>query len=91
MQKQYYLLITQCPDLSMWYAGKVGHLVPFCGAWNDSWRSREDAGLINIVHFKDAVLVEGGVGEVKRPACPAMPEKTVPYPDYAEHHKELTE
>lgn len=51
------LLITQCPDPLMWYAGKVGKHVPYCGTWPEGYKSREDAGYLNIVKFEDAMIV----------------------------------
>jgi len=68
---QYQLLITQCPDTSMWYAGKVNTLVPFCGAWQDTWKSREPSGSINIVHFADALLVRVENNKHVGAACPS--------------------
>ncbi|QKJ65268.1 hypothetical protein HQN60_00110 [Deefgea piscis] len=52
------LRINQCTDAAMWYADKVGQLVPFFGAWSDGYKSREDAGHTNIVKFSDAEIVE---------------------------------
>lgn len=51
------LQITGCTDSSMWYAGKVGTYVPYCGTWPEGYKSREDAGYSNIVLFKDAEIV----------------------------------
>ncbi len=51
------LLITGCTDPLMWYSGKVGKHVPYCGTWPEGYKSREDAGYLNIVRFEDAVLV----------------------------------
>lgn len=52
------LLIKQCPDKSMWYANKINQLLPYCGKWPEGFKSREEAGHINIVKFEDAVIVE---------------------------------
>ena len=52
------LRITRCSDSSMWYADKVGQLVPFEWEWPEGYASREDAGYINLVHFHDAEIVE---------------------------------
>jgi hypothetical protein len=55
------LRVTGCTDRHMWYAGKVGKLVPFIGFMEQGYKSREDkinGGYTNIVLFKDAELVE---------------------------------
>jgi hypothetical protein len=52
------LLITQCSDPLMWYAGKIGQTVPYIGHWPEGFKSREDAGHVNIVKFTDAVIVD---------------------------------
>lgn len=52
------LFIIQCPDSLMWYADKVGQLVPFHRDGGDCWWSREPAGYVNIVRREDAQLVE---------------------------------
>lgn len=54
----YRLFITQCRDPLMWYAGKVGQTVPYIGHWPEGFKSREDAGYINIVKFGDAKIVK---------------------------------
>ena len=51
------LLIKQCPDGMMWYRDKVGRTVPYEGRWPEGFKSREDAGYINIVRFEDAEIV----------------------------------
>lgn len=51
------LRITQCRDPLMWYAGRVGELVPYCGQWPEAYRSLEPAGYINRVEFADAEIV----------------------------------
>jgi hypothetical protein len=48
------LRITGCTDPSMWYADKVGQLVPHEGEWPEGYKSREPAGHINVVRFEDA-------------------------------------
>lgn len=52
------LKITRCTDPMLWYAGKVGELVPYHGTWAEAYRSQEPAGYSNIVHFNDAELVD---------------------------------
>lgn len=55
------LLIHQCPDPMMWYAGKVGQRVPYLGEWRDTpdvYKSREPAGYVNIVKKSDATIVD---------------------------------
>ena len=52
------LRINWCSDPHLWYAGKVGRLVPFVRAGIAEWWSREDAGYLNIVRLDDADLVE---------------------------------
>lgn len=52
------LRITQCPDPLMWYADKVGKNVPYCGQWPEAYKSREDAGYINMVKFEDAEVID---------------------------------
>jgi hypothetical protein len=51
------LKITNCADPMLWYADKVGDLVPYCGKWPEAYRSREPAGYSNIVKFEDAEIV----------------------------------
>lgn len=51
------LCIVACRDPQMWYAGKIGELVPFLGFWPDCYASREPAGYKNRVEFRDAELV----------------------------------
>jgi len=49
------LLITGVRDPLMWYADKVGELVPFVGMVEDGdYYSREPSGYINIVRKGDA-------------------------------------
>ena len=52
------LRINRCSDPHLWYAGKVGWLVPFVCSGIAEWWSREDAGHLNIVRLDDADLVE---------------------------------
>lgn len=52
------LKITGCSDSMLWYANKIGHYVPYIGQWSDTYKSREPNGFINIVHFKDAEVVD---------------------------------
>ena len=51
------LRVTGCRDPMMWYADKVGDLVPYCGEWPEAFKSREPAGYINRVEFADAEIV----------------------------------
>ena len=57
------LRIIQCSDPSLWYAGLVGELVPYCGQWREAYASREPAGYINRVEFKDAEVVEADAAD----------------------------
>jgi len=53
------LKIVKCTDGMMWYAGKVGQLVPYLGEWkDDGYISREPAGFINVVKFEDAEVID---------------------------------
>lgn len=54
---RYALRIKGCSDPHMWYAGKVGALVPFLREESDCFMSREPAGYTNIVLKADAELV----------------------------------
>lgn len=56
-RKKAELLIIECRDPSMWYAGKVQQRVEYCGKWPEGWKSREPSGMINIIKPTDAVLV----------------------------------
>ena len=51
------LLIRQCPDPLMWYAGKIGKLVPLIRIDTDFYISREPNGYSNIVKKEDAEIV----------------------------------
>ena len=50
--------IVRCTDPMLWYADKVGELVPFLGTWPEAFKSKEDAGYVNIVKFEDGVVVD---------------------------------
>lgn len=52
------LLITGCTDPLMWYAGLVGQEVPFLIEHPDCYMGREPAGYSNMVHKKDAEIVD---------------------------------
>lgn len=52
------LRIVRCSDPQMWYADKIGQVVPFYGMWHEAYMSREDAGYLNRVEFCDAEIVE---------------------------------
>ena len=54
------LLIKQCKDAMMWYADKVGQEVPFIRDVGNEYLSREPSGLVNIVSYDDAVIVDDG-------------------------------
>jgi len=53
------LLITGCTDPMLWYSRMVGEEVPYLGKWeaDKCFKSREPAGYVNIVHFKDARVI----------------------------------
>jgi hypothetical protein len=50
------LKITGCTDAQMWYADKVGEIVPLVREVDDCYLSREPAGYINIVRKQDAEI-----------------------------------
>lgn len=54
------LLITDCHDSLMWYSDIIGQVVPYVRQYDDEgyYMSREPAGFINIVYFKDAITIE---------------------------------
>lgn len=52
------LHITGCTDGMMWYADKVGRIVPFLWEGDTFYMSREPAGYTNIVLKKDAEFIE---------------------------------
>lgn len=51
------LLIKRCPDFMMWYRDKIGQAVPHLGEWPEGYKSREDAGYVNVVRFQDAEVI----------------------------------
>lgn len=57
-----HIVITRCPDSLMWYAGKVGHIVPLVRDLpsDGSYLSREPSGLTNIVRHEDAIPLPAG-------------------------------
>lgn len=59
------LLITGCSDPLLWYSRLVGQEVPYLGMWTDEgcFKSREPAGYINAVKFKDARIVVKEAGK----------------------------
>ena len=52
------LRILCCSDKQMWYAGKIGQIVPFYGMWPEAYISRDSSGFLNRVEFSDAEIVE---------------------------------
>ena len=50
------LKIVREPAQRMWYSGKKGQMVPYCGLWPEAYHSREPAGYANRVEFSDAEL-----------------------------------
>lgn len=52
------LRINRCSDPHLWYASKIGGLVPYVRTGIAEWWSREDAGHLNVVRLDDADLVE---------------------------------
>jgi len=54
------LKILKCSNSMMWYAGKVGETVPFIRDVGNEYLSREPSGLVNIVSYDDAVIVDDG-------------------------------
>jgi hypothetical protein len=53
------LLITQCSDSQMWYAGLVGKTVPLLREEPEGYFSRESKGYTNIVRKEDAEIING--------------------------------
>jgi len=50
--------IKSCSDSLFWYRNKVGTIVPYVYDTREGeWMSREDAGYLNIVKYKDGELV----------------------------------
>lgn len=58
MSKQKKLLIIKCSDPLMWYADKIGQIVPYLGEKYGFYTSREDAGHTNVVNMDDAILID---------------------------------
>lgn len=52
------LLIVDCHDGMMWYASKVGQVVPLVRELSDCFMAREPAGYSNIVDLRDGVIVD---------------------------------
>ena len=70
------LLITQCNDPLMWYAGMVGQVVPLMRILTEEncFLSQEPAGYSNIVKLGDAEIIkpnlpEGDMGYGKERPC----------------------
>lgn len=61
------LKITGCTDSLMWYSKRVGKLVPYLRTHSDCYMSLEPAGYKNIVHLKDAEVVEVTEDEFNNP------------------------
>ena len=51
------LRITGCTDRLMWYAGRVGQVVPLVRIEPDCYLSLEPAGFVNMVYKRDAEIV----------------------------------
>lgn len=51
------LLITDCSDPQMWYAKRIGEVVPLIRRYSEGWYSAEPGGYLNIVLEQDAVPV----------------------------------
>lgn len=52
------LRILRCDDPHLWYAGKIGQVVPFYGMWPEAYISRDSGGFLNRVEFSDAEIIE---------------------------------
>lgn len=52
------LHIIKCSDSLMWYADRVGRIVPFLWEGDTYYMSREPAGYTNIVLKQDAEFIE---------------------------------
>jgi hypothetical protein len=52
------LLIKSCTDSLLWYSSLVGQNVPYLGRFPEAYKSRDLSGCTNIVHFKDAEIVD---------------------------------
>ena len=64
MENNLKLKITGCDDNLLWYADKIGSIVPFVREKADYYLSKEPAGYLNIVYKKDAKIIraEEGIG-----------------------------
>lgn len=51
------LLIEQCSDPQLWYAGLIGRTVPMLQVINEGYLSREPAGYLNIVRREDGRII----------------------------------
>lgn len=51
------LKIIKCGDPMLWYASKVGELVPYVKNTMGEYKSREDSGCSNWVIWEDAEVV----------------------------------
>jgi hypothetical protein len=47
--------IQRCGDPQMWYAKRVGELIPIEKVDKDGLWAREPSGYINIIHFEDVL------------------------------------
>lgn len=47
------VMIQRCSDPHMWYANRVGQLIPIIKVDQDGLWAREPAGYINIIKFED--------------------------------------
>lgn len=55
------LLIEQCSDRMMWYADKIGKLVPYLGKFPEGdYASVDEGGFTNIVREKDCRIIDVG-------------------------------
>ena len=52
------LKIISCSDSLMWYRDHVDTIVPLLRVYSDVYLSREPAGYSNIIHLRDAVIVD---------------------------------
>lgn len=53
------LKIVSCTDPMLWYFHMIGEEVPYLGEWKveGAYKSREPAGYVNMVYFKDARVI----------------------------------
>lgn len=65
---QRHIVITQCPDRRMWYAGQVGHTFELVRdlPLEHCYLSREPDGHSNIVRHADALALPAGFAPVDR-------------------------